>query len=74
MDVVYEEDDPDPLKRGTTPNKKSTHRSMKNNKGGDTSDRFRRNTAQSNEGSRKSSRNTHAGGSRSSRESKEYQQ
>lgn len=78
MDVVYEEDDLDPLNRGTTPNKKqSTHRSFK--KGGDTSERFRKNTVQSQEGggSRKSSRNTAhglGGGSRSSRESKEYQQ
>jgi hypothetical protein len=46
MDVVYEEDDHDPLNRGTTPNKKSTHRSIKNSRAaGDTSDRFRRNTA-----------------------------
>ena len=74
MDVVYEEEDHDILNRGTTPNKKSTHRSIKNSKAGDNSDRFRRNTSQSNEGSRKSSRNTHGGGSRSSRESKEYQQ
>jgi len=46
MDVVYEEEDFD---RGTTPNKKSAHRSLKKG-GGGTSERFKKNTANSNDG------------------------
>ena len=76
MDVVYEEDDHDPLlgNRGTTPKRnKSTHRS-RHDAGGGSSERFRRNTANSNES--KKSRN-HTQGSRSShgsRNTREYQQ